>query len=97
LKVDYRLAIVGALAFCVGFNIPYNYIRCGANNAKAHAIGLFAVLWQVLFLFFRKKISLGFCFNALAMAVRNYCQSLSNDLLLYATAYLSGMVILFMQ
>lgn len=67
LKVDYRLAIVGALAF--GFS-SYLIIIIGAgHNAKAHALGYIPVLLAGIVLVFRKKYLIGFLITALAMAL----------------------------
>lgn len=67
LKVDYRLAIVGALAF--GFS-SYLIIIIGAgHNAKAHALGYIPILLAGIVLVFRKKYLIGFLVTALAMAL----------------------------
>ncbi|MDB4293559.1 YfhO family protein [Maribacter sp.] len=67
MKVDYRLAIVGALAF--GFS-TYLIILFGAgHNAKAHAMGYMPILLGGIILVFRKKYLWGFVLTALAMAL----------------------------
>jgi len=67
LKVDYRLAIVGALAF--GFS-SYLIIIIGAgHNAKAHALGYLPILLAGIVLVFRKKYLVGFLVTAIAMAL----------------------------
>lgn len=67
LKVDYKLAIVGALAF--GFS-SYLIIIIGAgHNAKAHALGYLPILLAGIVLVFRKKYLSGFLVAALGMAL----------------------------
>lgn len=67
LKVDYRLAIVGALAF--GFSTYLIIILGAGHNAKAHAIAYLPVLLAGIVLVFRKKYLWGFVLTALAMAL----------------------------
>lgn len=67
LKVDYRLAILGALAF--GFSTYLIIILGVGHNAKAHAIGYLPMLLGGIVLVFRKKYLWGFLLTALAMAL----------------------------
>ncbi len=67
LKVDYRLAIVGALAF--GFSTYLIIIFGAGHNAKAHAIGYLPMLLGGIILVFRKKYLWGFVLTAIAMAL----------------------------
>ncbi len=67
LKVDYLLAIVGALAF--GFSTYLIIILGAGHNAKAHAIAYLPVLLAGIVLVFRKKYLWGFVLTALAMAL----------------------------
>ncbi len=67
LKVDYKLAIVGALAF--GFSTYLILIIGAGHNAKAHAMGYLPILLGGILLTFRKKYLLGFVITALAMAL----------------------------
>ncbi|MDF4204052.1 YfhO family protein [Maribacter sp. SA7] len=67
LKVDYRLAIVGALAF--GFSTYLIIILGAGHNAKAHAMAYLPVLLAGIVLVFRKKYLWGFVLTALAMAL----------------------------
>lgn len=67
LKVDYRLAIVGALAF--GFSTYLIIILGAGHNAKAHAVAYLPVLLAGIVLVFRKKYLWGFVLTALAMAL----------------------------
>jgi len=67
LKVDYRLAVVGALAF--GFSTYLIIILGAGHNAKAHAMAYLPVLLAGIVLVFRKKYLWGFVLTALAMAL----------------------------
>ncbi len=67
LKVDYRLAVVGALAF--GFSTYLIIILGVGHNAKAHALGYLPMLLGGIILTFRKKYILGFLLSAIAMAL----------------------------
>ncbi len=67
LKVDYKLAAIGALAF--GFSTYLIIILGVGHNAKAHAIGYLPVLLGGIVLVFRKKYLWGFVLTALAMAL----------------------------
>ncbi|WP_047415273.1 YfhO family protein [Cellulophaga sp. Hel_I_12] len=67
LKVDYRLAVLGALAF--GFSTYLIIILGVGHNAKAHAIAYLPMLLGGIVLVFRKKYVWGFILTALAMAL----------------------------
>ncbi|MGF1560224.1 MAG: YfhO family protein [Flavobacteriaceae bacterium] len=67
MKVDYRLAIVGALAF--GFSTYLIIIFGAGHNAKAHAMGYLPMLLGGIILVFRKKYLWGFVLTAVAMAL----------------------------
>jgi hypothetical protein len=67
LKVDYKLAIVGAFAF--GFSTYLIIIIGAGHNAKAHALGYLPFLLAGIVLVFRKKYLWGFLLTALAMAL----------------------------
>ncbi len=67
MKIDYRLAVVGALAF--GFSTYLIIIFGAGHNAKAHAIGYLPMLLGGIVLVFRKKYLWGFVLTALAMAL----------------------------
>lgn len=67
MKVDYRLAIIGALAF--GFSTYLIIIFGAGHNAKAHAMGYMPVLLGGILLVFRKKYLWGFVLTAVAMAL----------------------------
>ncbi|RDY61704.1 YfhO family protein [Flagellimonas nanhaiensis] len=67
LKVEYRLAILGALAF--GFSTYLIIILGVGHNAKAHALGYIPMVLGGIVLVFRKKYIWGFILTALAMAL----------------------------
>ncbi|WP_420322422.1 YfhO family protein [Flagellimonas sp.] len=67
LKIEYRLAILGALAF--GFSTYLIIILGVGHNAKAHALGYIPMVLGGIVLVFRKKYLLGFILTALAMAL----------------------------
>ncbi|NNE77677.1 MAG: YfhO family protein [Pricia sp.] len=67
LKVDYKLAVLGALAF--GFSTYLIIILGVGHNAKAHALGYIPILLGGIILVFRKKYIWGFVLTAIAMAL----------------------------
>lgn len=67
LKVDYKLAFLGALAF--GFSTYLIIILGVGHNAKAHAIGYMPLVLAGILLTFRRKYLWGFLLTALAMAL----------------------------
>ena len=67
MKVDWRLAVLGSLAF--GFSTYYIIILGVGHNAKAHAIGYLPMVLGGILLVFRKKYILGFILTAIAMAL----------------------------
>lgn len=67
LKVDFRLAALGAIAF--GFSTYLIIILGVGHNAKAHALGYIPMVLGGVVLVFRKKYILGFILTALAMAL----------------------------
>ena len=67
LKVDFRLAALGALAF--GFSTYLIIILGVGHNAKAHALGYIPMVLGGIVLVFRRKYIVGFILTALAMAL----------------------------
>ncbi|MCP4883897.1 MAG: YfhO family protein [Flavobacteriales bacterium] len=67
LKVDWKLAIIGALGF--GFSTYLVIILGVGHNAKAHAIAYMPFVLAGLLLVFQKKYLQGFVLTALAMAL----------------------------
>ncbi len=67
LKVDYKLAFLGSLAF--GFSTYFIIIIGVGHNAKAHAIGYMPLVLSGIILTFRKKYIWGFFLLAISMAL----------------------------
>jgi len=67
LKVDWKLAAIGALGF--GFSTYLIIILGVGHNAKAHAIAYMPFVLAGLLLVFQKKYLQGFVLTALAMAL----------------------------
>ncbi len=85
LKVDYKLAFLGALAF--GFSTYLIIILGVGHNAKAHAIAYMPFVLSGIFLTFRGKYLWGFILLTLSMAlelVANHFQMTYYLLLLIA-------------
>ncbi|WP_452233041.1 YfhO family protein [Lacinutrix sp. MEBiC02595] len=68
LKVDYKLAALGALAF--GFSTYLIIILGVGHNSKAHAIGYMPLVLSGIILTFRRKYILGFLLTTVAMALQ---------------------------
>ena len=67
LKVDWKLAILGSLAF--GFSTYLIIIFGAGHNAKAHAIAYMPVVLAGVIWVFQRKYLLGFTVTGLAMAL----------------------------
>ncbi len=67
LKVDWKLAIIGSLAF--GFSTYFIIILGVGHNAKSHAIAYMPFVLSGILLVFQKKYLQGFVLTALAMAL----------------------------
>ncbi len=67
LKVDYKLAFIGALAF--GFSTYLIIILGVGHNAKAHAIAYMPLVLSGIILTFKKKYLYGFLLTTIAMAL----------------------------
>lgn len=67
LKVDYKLAFLGAIAF--GFSTYLIIILGVGHNAKAHAIAYMPFVLSGIFLTFRKKYLYGFLLLTVSMAL----------------------------
>ena len=70
LKVEWRLAILGALSF--GFSTYLIIIFIPGHNAKAHAIAYMPLVLAGVLWVFKKKYVLGFFVTGLAMALEIY-------------------------
>ncbi len=67
MKIDFRLAVLGALAF--GFSTYLIIILGVGHNAKAHALAYLPMLLGGILLVFREKYLWGFLLTAIAMAL----------------------------
>lgn len=67
LKIDWKLAVIGSLAF--GFSTYFIIILGVGHNAKAHAIGYMPLVLAGFLLVFQNKYLQGFILTALAMAL----------------------------
>ncbi|MDU8886178.1 YfhO family protein [Yeosuana sp. MJ-SS3] len=67
LKVDYRLSILGALAF--GFSTYLIIILGVGHNSKAHAIAYMPLVLSGIILTFKRKYIQGFLLTAVALAL----------------------------
>lgn len=67
LKLDWKLALIGALAF--GFSTYFIIILGVGHNAKAHAIGYIPLVLAGVLLIFQNKFLKGFVLTCLAMAL----------------------------
>jgi len=67
LKVDFKIAALGALAF--GFSTYLIIILGVGHNSKAHAIAYMPLVLSGIILTFRKKYLLGFLLTSLAMGL----------------------------
>lgn len=67
LKVDYKLAALGALAF--GFSTYLIIILGVGHNSKAHAIAYMPLVLAGIILTFRKKYILGFLLTSVALGL----------------------------
>ena len=66
LKVEWKLAIIGALAF--GFSTYFIIIFGAGHNAKAHAIAYMPLVLAGIISVFKRNYLVGFILTALAMA-----------------------------
>lgn len=67
LKVDWKLAVIGSLAF--GFSTYFIIILGVGHNAKAHAIAYMPMVLAGIILVFQNKYLPGFVLTAVAMAL----------------------------
>ena len=70
LKVNWRLAILGSLAF--GFSTYLIIIFGAGHNAKAHAIAYMPIVLAGVLWVFQKRYILGFFVTGVAMALEIY-------------------------
>jgi uncharacterized membrane protein HdeD (DUF308 family) len=70
LKVDWRLAVLGSLAF--GFSTYLIIIFGAGHNAKAHAIAYMPLVLAGVLLVFQRRFLIGFIITGIAMALEVY-------------------------
>ena len=76
LKVDWKLAIFGAIGF--GLSTYLIIILGVGHNAKAHAIAYMPIVLAGILLVFQRKYLLGFIVTALAMALEIAASHIQN-------------------
>lgn len=90
LKVDWKLAIAGALGF--GFSTYLIIILGVGHNAKAHAIAYMPMVLAGLMLLFQKKYLWGFVLTAMAMALEINASHPQMTYYLLFTVFILGIV-----
>ncbi|QTD37203.1 YfhO family protein [Polaribacter batillariae] len=90
LKVDWRLAILGSLAF--GFSTYLIIIFGAGHNAKAHAIGYMPLVLAGILWVFQKRYVLGFIVTGLAMALEIYANHIQMTYYLGFSILILGIV-----
>ncbi|MDT8347750.1 MAG: hypothetical protein RQ756_08095, partial [Flavobacteriaceae bacterium] len=90
LKVDWRLAALGAIAF--GFSTYLVIILGVGHNAKAHAIGYMPLLLGGVFLCLKKRYITGFLLTAIAMGLELHANHFQ---MTYYLFLLIGLLVLF--
>lgn len=92
LKIDYRLAILGSLAF--GFSTYLIIILGVGHNAKAHAIAYFPVVISGILLLFQKRKILGFITLFLGMSLELVANHFQMTYYLFLLVLVIGIVYL---
>ena len=90
LKVEWRLAILGALAF--GFSTYLIIIFIPGHNAKAHAIGYMPLVLAGILWVFQKKYVLGFLVTGVAMALEIFANHIQMTYYLGFSLLILGIV-----
>jgi len=90
LKVDYKLAILGAIGF--GLSTYLIIILGVGHNAKAHAIGYMPLVLAGILLVFQKKHFLGFVVTALAMSLEVATNHIQMTYYLFLMVLILGIV-----
>src|SRR5699024_5722449 len=93
LKLDYKLAFLGALAF--GFSTYLIIILGVGHNAKAHAIAYMPLVLAGIFAVFRKKYLWGGILLALSLALEIYTGHFQVTYYLMLTVVIIGAVYLY--
>ena len=92
LKVNFKLAALGALAF--GFSTYLIIILGVGHNSKAHAIAYMPLVLSGIVLTFRKKYLLGFIITAIAMGLQLVANHLQMTYYLMLLVIVLGIVYL---
>jgi len=92
LKIDYRIAILGALAY--GFSTYFIIILGVGHNAKAHALGYMPMVLAGILWAFDKKYWLGFGVTALAMGLEIVANHVQMTFYFMLLVIILGMVFL---
>ena len=90
LKVDYRLAVVGAIAFA--FSSYFFIIIQAGHMTKAHAIAYVPMVVAAVLYTYRGKMFLGGVLTALTVALQLYCNHLQITYYLILMLLLIGIV-----
>ncbi len=90
LKVDWRLAVMGALAF--GFSTYLIIIIGVGHNAKAHAIGYMPLVIAGVLLIFQKKYFCGFVLTTIATALEIVAGHIQMTYYLFFMLFFMGLV-----
>lgn len=93
LRIDYKLAAIGALAF--GFSTYLIIILGVGHNAKAHAIAYMPLVLAGIFAVFRKKYLWGGILLALSLALEIYTGHFQITYYLMLTVLIIGAVYLY--
>ena len=93
LKVDFKLAALGALAF--GFSTYLIIILGVGHNSKAHAIAYMPLVLSGILLTFRKRYIFGFLLTAIAMALELVANHFQMTYYLFFLVLVLGAVYLF--
>ena len=92
LKFDWKLAMIGSLAF--GFSTYFIIILGVGHNAKAHAIGYIPLVISGVLLVFQKKYFYGFIGSTLAVALEINASHPQMTYYLFFALLILGMVLL---
>ncbi len=90
LKVDWKLAIIGALGF--GFSTYMISLFGAGHNAKAHAIAYMPIVMAGIILVFQRKYLLGFIVTALAMSLELMANHIQMTYYLFFMVVIYGIV-----
>jgi len=93
LKIDWKLAIIGSLAF--GFSTYFIIILGVGHNAKAHAIAYMPMVLAGILLVFQNKYLQGFILTATAMALEVNASHPQMTYYLLFMIFIFGIVYLF--